>query len=382
MIHLYSVCRWFLPLIAVVACGTPRNPPSPTGDTTAVSVLFAPVPTQATVSEQLLPIDSTTSQSQLDSLRQEIRGLNATTLLLGQAIARMDRTDSTANAGTLPTRAKAVAGVRDYGVRTIWAILVAVLAWGLVRAVSWFLAALAERSAKRRLFYMRFLPIVRLVTYSIAIYAIVAWVYAVDRNGLLAAGAAIGVGVGFASQGILKNLFGGLIIIFDQPFQVGDKIRIGGTYGEVVNIGLRATRIVTPDDSLVSVPNAEVVEGQVANANTGALDCQVVIDLYVPGWVDARKAKAVARSAAVMSQYVHLEKPVVVLVQDVFKEMFLTQLRVKAYVLDTRQEFIFASEVTETAKAEFLRLGMLLPGFPVRLVSPRADDQNDGEGDS
>ena len=58
---------------------------------------------------------------------------------------------------------------------------------------------------------------------------------------------------------LLKNLFGGLILVYDQPFQVGDKIRVGGTYGEVKSIGLRSTRIVTPDDNLVSVPNAQVV---------------------------------------------------------------------------------------------------------------------------
>ena len=103
---------------------------------------------------------------------------------------------------------------------------------------------------------------------------------------------------------------------------------------------------------------------------------------YLPGWVDVSRAKAIARSAAVMSKYCHLEKPVVVLVKDVFKETFLTQLKVKAYVLDTRYEFAFASDVTETAKMEFLRQGLLQPGLAVRtfleLERPAAAD---GQGD-
>jgi small-conductance mechanosensitive channel len=194
-----------------------------------------------------------------------------------------------------------------------------------------------------------------------AVYVIIAEIFQVGGSDLLAAGAAIGVAIGFAAQDILKNIFGGILIILDQPFQVGDKINVGGTYGEVVSIGLRSTRIVTPDDNLVTVPNAQVVDGQVANANAGALDCQVVTDLYLPGWVDVMKAKAIAYQAAANSKYVYLDKPIVVIVRDEFKETFLTHLKVKAYVLDTRYEFTFMSDVTEMAKAEFLREGMLWP---------------------
>jgi small-conductance mechanosensitive channel len=202
---------------------------------------------------------------------------------------------------------------------------------------------------------------VRLLVWALVIFYVVSSVFEVDRAGLLAGTAGLGVGLGFAAQGVLKNVLGGLIIVFDQPFQVGDKIRVGGTYGEVVSIGMRATRIVTPDDNLVSVPNSQVVEDQVANANAGALDCQVVVDLYLPGWVDVAKAKAIALSVAMNSQYTYLDKPVVVNVKDEFDRIFLTHLLVKAYVIDTRYEFALASDITEAAKTEFLREGLLPP---------------------
>jgi small-conductance mechanosensitive channel len=169
------------------------------------------------------------------------------------------------------------------------------------------------------------------------------------------------VALGIAAQDILKNVFGGLIVLFDQPFQVGDKIKVGGSYGEVVAIGLRSTRIVTPDDNLVTVPNAQVVEGQVANANAGELNCQVVTDLWLPGWVDEAAAKEIAFEAASSSKYVFLNKPIVVLVQDQFDHLFLTHLKVKAYVLDPRYEFLFMSDVTERARAGFRAAGLLPP---------------------
>jgi small-conductance mechanosensitive channel len=201
----------------------------------------------------------------------------------------------------------------------------------------------------------------RIVLWIFAAYLVVRVIFQITVQGLLAAAAGIGVAIGFAAQDLLKNLFGGLILVFDQPFQAGDKISIGGTYGEVVSIGLRSTRIVTPDDNLVTVPNAQVVDQQVANANAGELNCQVVTDLYLPGWADESMAKTIAFQAAASSKYVYVNKPIVVLVADQFKETFLTRVRVKAYVLDPRLEFLFQSDVTERARAGFREAGLLKP---------------------
>ena len=277
--------------------------------------------------------------------------------LIRQTVARMHEVQPAMdNAATLFFAALGT-GVQEYGGKTILAILVVIASFFLIRGAIWLLETLSERSAARRLFYKKLVPIGRLLIWGITIYVILAEVYQVDSRGLLAAMTAIGVAIGFAAQDVLKNIFGGILIIFDQPFQVGDKIRVGGTYGEVVSMGLRSTRIVTPDDNLVTVPNSQVVENQVANANSGSLDCQVVVELFLPGWVDVTRAKAIAFSAAANSKYVYLEKPIVVNIRDEFKETFLTQLTVKAYVLDTRYEFALASDITEAAKTEFLREG-------------------------
>ncbi len=289
----------------------------------------------------------------LDSLLQEIAAL--------KSAVQPDTAGSSGNPGIQNQLTDAVGGIQNLGRNILLSILTLLLFFYVIRSISWTLERFSEQSATRRLFFKRLVPIVRILMWTLAIYIILIHVFALEERQLISAWTAIGLAVGFASQDILKNIFGGIIIIIDQPFQVGDKINIGGTYGEVTAIGLRSTRIVTPDDNLVSVPNAQVVESQVANANAGALDCQVVIDLYLPGWVDVIKAKNIAYNAAANSNYVYLEKPIVVNVKDIFKETFLTHLAVKAYVIDNRYEFAFASDVTETAKAEFQRRNMLMP---------------------
>ena len=249
--------------------------------------------------------------------------------------------------------------VQNIGVRIFSAILVLILFYLVNKAIVWLLDRLSERRAERRLFYKRMVPLARVLIWSIGLYVIIRFVFQVNAQSLFAATAAIGVAVGFAAQDLLKNIFGGLVIITDRPFQVRDKISVAGTYGEVSAIGLRSTRIITPDDNLVTVPNAQVVDSQVANANAGALDCQVVTDLYLPGWVDERQAKRIAYQAAASSKYVYRNKPIVVIVKDEFKETFLTHLKVKAYVLDTRYEFLLMSDITERCREAFREAGLL-----------------------
>ena len=329
--------------------------------------------------ETLRQQDTTTipQQAVVDSLRRQLVSLQASldalapaTLSQLNALPQALPDSADAQAGLPEQLDDAVGGIRFLGWRIFSSVILLLLFFFLIKGTVWLLERLSEQSAMRRLFFKKLVPIFRIIMWTIAGYLIIVYIFDVTQSGLLSAWTAVGVAIGFASQDVLKNIFGGLIIIADQPFQVGDKINIGGTYGEVVSIGLRSTRIVTPDDNLVSVPNAHVVETQVANANAGALDCQVVVDLYLPGWVDVLKAKNIAYSAAATSKYVYLDKPIVVNVKDEFKETFLTHLIVKAYVLDTRYEFSFASEVTEAAKMEFQKMGFLPPLVHLHTLGP------------
>lgn len=363
-------------MLAVGCEGWQWSGTAPAVDSTAVDTLTVQ-PDSALVDSVLVPGHDTPSSFTSDTLSEAalLERLEAlqgqVQAVLGahqQTQAKLDslliRADSAGvaaadSAEAQSRREQLQQGLRSFGTNVILALIVIAIIYFIIRAVVGLLETLSERNAKRRLFFKKLIPIFRLTAWCVSIYFIVVIVFQVGEDRLLAASAAVGVAIGFASQDILKNVFGGILILLDQPFQTGDKINVGGTYGEVVSVGLRSTRIVTPDDNLVSVPNAQVVEGQVSNANAGALDCQVVTPLYLPGWIDVMEAKTIAYHAAANSKYVYLKKPIVVLVQDMFEDMFLTKLLVKAYVIDTRYEGPFASDVTEAAKAEFQKRGWI-----------------------
>jgi small-conductance mechanosensitive channel len=76
---------------------------------------------------------------------------------------------------------------------------------------------------------------------------------------------AIGIGVGFGLQNIASNFISGLIILFERPVQVGDRIEVNNVNGRVMAIGARSTRIKTNDNITIIVPNSKFIEENVVN---------------------------------------------------------------------------------------------------------------------
>jgi len=79
------------------------------------------------------------------------------------------------------------------------------------------------------------------------------------------AGGALAIGIGFGSQTIISNFISGLLLLAERPIRTGDLVEIGGVVGTVDSIGLRSTRIQTPDNFHIIVPNASFLESNVVN---------------------------------------------------------------------------------------------------------------------
>jgi small-conductance mechanosensitive channel len=75
----------------------------------------------------------------------------------------------------------------------------------------------------------------------------------------------LSVGIGFGLQNVAANFISGLIILFERPIEIGDRITVGDVWGDVVNINLRATLILTIDNIAIIVPNSEFISSRVTN---------------------------------------------------------------------------------------------------------------------
>jgi len=87
----------------------------------------------------------------------------------------------------------------------------------------------------------------------------------INLSALTVLAGALGIGVGFGLQNITNNFVSGLIILFERPIKVGDRIDVGNVTGDVVKISPRATTIVTNDNIAIIVPNSEFISSQVIN---------------------------------------------------------------------------------------------------------------------
>ena len=246
--------------------------------------------------------------------------------------------------------------------KLFWAIVFLVLGYLLIRFLVNVLTRFSERSATHRITVKGLIPIVKIFGWISILVLIIVGIFQPPVATILAVSASLGIAVGFASQDILKNIFGGVMILLDRPFQVGDKIEMGSYYGEVVEIGLRSIRIVTADDSLVSIPNGELMNSSVSNSNTGEANCQVVAEIYLPITVDTVAVRKVAIETAQVSKYIYLNKPIAVLFFNEVKERrSYLKMRLKAYVMDIRYEFAFKSDMTEIVMKQLLQEKLIDP---------------------
>jgi small-conductance mechanosensitive channel len=249
--------------------------------------------------------------------------------------------------------------LQNFTARSVSAsVVILSAAWLLIRSLSKGMEALSRRSTRTR-FFIKFLePVVRIGIWFIALLFCLG-LLAPSRETFLAGIASVGIAIGLGAQDLIKNFVGGIVVLGDRPYQLGDRVRVGDAYGEIDTIGLRSTKLITPEDTRVTIPNSQILTDRVFNANSGVPDCQVVTDLYLPPDTIPELAQKIGYEAAICSPFLLSRKPVVVLTTQGFDRRPFLRLRIKCYVYDHRFEPRIQSDITARASRELLRCGIL-----------------------
>lgn len=249
-------------------------------------------------------------------------------------------------------------------------VVTLVLAYLAARGLSVLLSLLADRFVEQRLRVKMLIPLSKVVVYVGAVYVILGPILRLSPPQLVAFAGLFGAALGFGLKDVFANAIGGLLIVLTQPYRPGDKVEIGDHYGEVEDIGVRATTLTTPDDDSVSVPNYVSFNEPVSNANAGSNEMMVVVEVHVDDPTDVDRATTILEEALLTSPYVHLsdDHPAVVRVED---RAYYRTLKGKAYVNDLRDEFAFETDVTERTLNAFEAAGIDSPDVDViRGASP------------
>lgn len=203
-----------------------------------------------------------------------------------------------------------------------------------------------EKFTGKRLFILQLTTIISFILYLVGTITLFYIVFRPTKEVLVTMGGSAAVAIGFALKEIVESIIAGFILLFDKPFQVGDRVSFGDQYGEIKSIGLRSVRLQTLNDDLVTIPNSKFLSDVVASGNSGELDMMVTTSFYISVKEDLSKVKKLLHEVVITSRYVFLEKPVAIVFEEVSaSNNFVIKATVKSYVLDVKFEKSLQSDI-------------------------------------
>jgi len=107
----------------------------------------------------------------------------------------------------------------------------------------------------------------------------------------LATAGIVGLAFALAAQDLISNFYGGAVITIDKPLKVGDRVKIEHYYGDVIDIGARSTRLKTPDNQVITIPNNKITTNYVTNYSEPDQKLRISIPVSVVSGTDPARVK-------------------------------------------------------------------------------------------
>jgi small-conductance mechanosensitive channel len=183
---------------------------------------------------------------------------------------------------------------------------------------------------------------------------------------------ALGVGIGFGLQNITDNFISGIIILFEKPIKVGDRIEVGDVQGDVTSISVRATSVLTNDNISIIVPNSEFISQRVINWSHNDRNIRFRIPVGVSYNEDPAEVKAILLDVAHRSPHV-LQKPSPLVLFDAYGDSSLNFELAVWTATHTDKPRILKSELYFEIFRQFKLKGIEIP-FPQRDLHLRSSD--------
>ncbi|MCJ7539381.1 MAG: mechanosensitive ion channel family protein [Desulfobacterales bacterium] len=187
------------------------------------------------------------------------------------------------------------------------------------------------------------------------------------------AGAGVaGIAIGFAAKDTLSNLIAGVLLIIDRPFEVGDRIEVwsapagSASWGDVIDIGLRATKIKTTDNIVIIIPNNEIMKRDIVNYTIISTNIRVRINVGIAYDANIEKAKELILNVAESVSWISKTPAPKVVVRSFGESSVDLQLRV--WIDDARKRMDTISHVTDKIKTAFDEQGVEIP-YPKRDIT-------------
>ncbi len=244
------------------------------------------------------------------------------------------------------------------------------IAWRLINSLAkWYenqLSVTREIELGEQL--MPFFRRLMLIILTVIVAIIFLDYFSIEVGGVVAT---LGIGslaIALAAQATLADTINGFVIMFDRPFRIGDRIELLelNTWGDVVDIGLRSTRIRTLDNRMVIVPNSVIGKSLVINHSYPDTQYRIQIEIGVAYGTNLEKARQIIVEAVKQVDGVLKNRPVEALFLEFGPSALNFRVRwwIESYV-DTRRIF---DKVNTAIYRELEKAGIEIP-FPQQVVT-------------
>lgn len=221
----------------------------------------------------------------------------------------------------------------------------------------------------------RLIPLVEKILKAVIVILAIIFVFdawSIDISPLLATAGIAGIAIGFAVRDSLANILGGLQLVLDKTFKVGDKIEIeSGEMGVVLDIGLRSTKLKTYDHEVIYIPNGQLANARVKNFTVPDLSVRVNVSFGVEYGSDSEKVRQVVLEAIKKIDGV-LEDPAAV-VQFIAMSDFALDYIAKVWVNKYTAAYDMKLNVTDVIYNALNEAGIGIP-FPTRTIFTKSID--------
>lgn len=201
----------------------------------------------------------------------------------------------------------------------------------------------------------------------------------IDLSSLAVIFGLLSVGIGFGLQNVTSNFISGLIVLFERPIAVGDRVSVGGVEGDVTEINIRSTKIRTLNNISIIVPNQEFVGSQVINYSHGEPSFRLDLDVGVSYGSDLDTVLKALNEVAAEHAEIMKQPPWQVHLKSFGDSSWDMQLRV--WIPDVKKHYIIRNELNQAIVRKFAAYNIEIP-FPQRDVHIRTQVSQTGTAEA
>ena len=246
----------------------------------------------------------------------------------------------------------------------IWVYAIAKLTQVIISEVGFKFAAKTKSTLDDEL-----MPLFKKLSNIIIFFAgimIILSVWKIDITPLLASAGIAGFVIAFAAKDALSHLFGGISMYFDRPFKVGDRIQLdSGEIGNVLEIGIRSTRIKTFDETAIVIPNSIIANSKIINYNQPEAKIKLKMKINVAYGSDVEKVKKTLLDIAGKMEGVEKDPPPAVYFSNLGN--YALEFLIIMWVDSPGHQFAAKTKMNEKIYDRFNKENILIP-FPTQNI--------------